>query len=288
MTQPLWYVRRNGKTTGPFPARQLRETFSLGQLDLKDEVSLDGQSWSKLRETDILDTEHKPVHVAADDDDAWRQEREKAKLRWISDTEGVPEIGEGPQMDDNVRLRRHEEETRTMLDDQSHKRPAFVAGLVMVLILILIGIGVWKGQTGDTKIVASLSGKVRNCAQPAAEGVIWSGCDKDDAVLKGVNLQNANLVGVHLERADLRGADLSYANLTSADLRGANLRSAILKGATLTQADLTGADLTGADLGFAVMNDAVLDGARMDGTSFRQTTWLDGHLCGEQSVGACQ
>ena len=288
MTQPLWYVRRNGKTTGPFPAKQLRETFSLGQLDLKDEVSLDGHSWSKLRETDVLDPEHKPVHVAADDDGAWRQEREKAKLRWISDTEGVPEIGGGAQTDENVLLRRHEEETRTMLDDESRKRPAFVAGLVMVLILILIGIGVWKGQTGDTKIIASLSGKVRNCSQPAVEGVIWSGCDKNDAVLKGAVLRNANLLGVHLERADLRGADLSYANLTSADLRGTNLRNAILKGATLSQADLTGADLTGADLGFAVLNGASLDGARLDGASLRQTTWVDGHLCGEQSVGACQ
>jgi len=288
MTQPLWYVRRNGKTTGPFPARQLRETFALGQLDLKDEVSLDGHSWLKLRDTDVLDTEHKPTHLAELDDDAWRQEREKAKLRWISDSEVAPEVGGGELTDENIRLRRHEEETRAMLDNQSRKRPAFVAGLVMLLVLVLIGIGVWKGQTGDSKIVASLSSKVRNCSQPPVEGVIWSGCDKNDAVLKGAVLRTANLVGVHLERADLRGADLSYANLASADLRGANLRNAILKGATLAQADLTGADLAGADLGFAVMSDALLDGTRLDGASLRQTTWVDGHLCGEQSVGACQ
>ena len=88
MTQHLWYVRRNGKISGPFPVKQLRESFSLGQLDLKDEVSLDRQLWVKLRETDVLEVEHTPVREDVDADEAWRRERERP------DTRGGPAGGD--------------------------------------------------------------------------------------------------------------------------------------------------------------------------------------------------
>ncbi len=290
MTQHLWYVRRRGATSGPFPVRQICETFSLGQLDLDDEVSLDGQAWVALRETDLLDGEHKSAPFRESENDDWRQEREKAKLRWIDDSvEDSAKAGDTPaQANAIVRLRRHEAETRTLLDAQSSRRPAFFAGLIAVLVLILVGIGVWQGQSGNTRIEAAFAGKLKNCAQLPGDGVVWSGCAKNDARLPNTVLRNANLVGTHLERADMSGADLSYANLGSADLRGANLRGAILKGAALNQADLTGADLTAADLSFAVMSGALLNGARLDGAILRQSTWVDGRVCGEQSVGLCR
>lgn len=290
MTQHLWFVRRKGAKSGPFPANQLRETFRLGQLDLKDEVSLDGQQWLKLRETDILDTDHVPVREPVETDEDWRREREKAKLRWISDAvetadEELPAAGQDEVVD---RLRRHEAETREMLNAQTKRRPAFVAGLATVLVLMLIGVGVWLGQSGETMIQATPVSNVPNCKQPPGEGVQWAGCGKGDSNLSGAVLRNGNLNGIHLGRANLSGADLSYANLVRADLRGANLQGAILKGATLAQADLTGADLAGADLSFAVLTGASVGGVRLDGASLRQSTWVDGRTCGDQSVGACQ
>lgn len=48
--------------------------------------------------------------------------------------------------------------------------------------------------------------------------------------------------------ADLRGANLDGANLGGADLRGANLSRASLRGANLGGANLRGANLGGADL----------------------------------------
>ncbi|OIO76645.1 MAG: hypothetical protein AUJ86_11295 [Hydrogenophilaceae bacterium CG1_02_62_390] len=251
---------------------------------------MDGQAWAALRETDLLNGERKSAPFPESEHDEWRQERERAKLRWIDDSvEESADVGDVPsQANDMDRLRRHEAETRTLLDAQSNRRPAFVAGLIAVLVLVLVGIGVWRGQSGNTKIEAAFAGKLKNCAQPPGEGVVWSGCVKNEARLSQAPLRNANLVGTHLERADLTGADLSYANLGSADLRGANLSGAILKGATLNQADLTGADLTGADLSFAVMSGALLNGARLDGTVLRQSTWLDGRICSERSVGICQ
>jgi hypothetical protein len=291
MTQHLWYVRRKGETSGPFPAKQLREMFSLGQLDLKDEVSLDDKSWAKLRETDVLSPEHVPVRVAVETDEAWRQEREKAKLRWINDSvEVAAEDGAAAQSDETVnRLRRHEEETRNMLEAQTSRRPTFVAGAATLLVLTLIGVGVWLGQSSEPRIVtASVVKLTVDCKAGPGENVNWSGCNKNDAKLSGAKLPNANLSGAHLERVDLSGADLSYANLTGADLRGANLSRAVLKGATLGEADLTGADLSGADLGFAVLANALMGGARLDGASLQQSTWTDGRVCSDQSVGTCQ
>lgn len=288
MTQHLWFVRRRGDITGPFPAGQLRELFSDGDLDLRDEVSLDGNNWLRLIESDILEKPHQPEPVPPAVDEEWRQEREKAKQRWRDES---PEAMADLHVDSEQaveHLRHVEQETRDMLDARTKKRPALVGGLVTILVLILVGLGVWRGQSGGFDIRADSTPRVRNCNQPPSEGVIWSGCAKNDATLRKANLRNADLKGVHFERTDLSGADLSYADLQTADLRGANLSGAVLKGANLSQVDLTGADLAGADLGFAVLAGALVDGVRFDGASLRKATWVDGQVCGDQSVGSCQ
>jgi hypothetical protein len=291
MTQALWYVRRNGEDSGPFPAQQLQQMFSLGQLDLRDEISLDGKQWLSVIESAVLDSDHARPPAAAPVDDDWRREREKAKLRWLNDSmEARGEQTPLPRIPDDVdnRLRRHEEETRVRMSAETRRRPAFVAGIISMLLLILVGVGVWIGQSQESGIQTSLASKVSNCALPPAEGVNWTGCVRPDAVLASVVLKNAKLAKARLERADLTNADLSYADLSGANLRGANLRGAQLRGATLTQADLTGVDLAAADLGFAALNGALLDGARLDGARLGQTTWVDGRVCAANSVGTCQ
>lgn len=286
MTQHLWYVRKQGAVSGPFPAQQIRQSFSLAELDLSDMVSLDGVQWVKLIETDILEKAPAKPKVAESDQE-WRQEREKARLRWLNDSVETPVIQ--PNRDEvDARLREHEEETRTRLKAESNRKPGWLSGLGLVLAVVLIGLGVWFGQSGESGIQASLSGRVNNCNAPAGEGVAWGGCNKDVASLARANLKNALLMKARFERADLAGADLSYANLDGANLRGANLRGASLRGASLVQADISGADLSGADFGFAVLSGARLDGARLDGALFGQSTWIDGRICAEQSIGACQ
>lgn len=290
MSQHLWYLRsKTGGVSGPFPTLQIRQAFSVGELDLRDQVSLDGKQWITLHESGLLDAEHAKAPLQPDDE--WRKEREKARMRWLNDsvevrTETDASVATGAEVD--LRLRRHEQEIRSLLEAQSRRRPAFVAGLASLLVVLLVGIGVWFGQSGETGIQASLASKARNCAQAPAEGVNWRGCDKNDAVLRGAALKNANLAGAHFERTDLSSADLSYANLDGSDLRGANLRGARMLGASLVRADLTGADLSGADLGFAVLTEARLDGARTAEASLRGATWLDGRVCGDESVGVCR
>lgn len=289
MTQPLWYVRQHDEVRGPFPAPQLRQSFRLGQLDLRDSVSLDGKAWVSVMESGVLDdTSVKQAVPLANQD--WQQEREKARLRWLNDsieTRSDETLVTDAASDVDRRLRRHEEETRSLLKAESGRRPAFVVGWASLLVVLVIGAAVWLGQSEEPAIQASLASKTTNCQSAAAEGVGWAGCVKDEASLRGVVLKNANLAGARFERADLSGADLSYANLEQANLRGANLRGARLQGASLAKADLTGADLGEADLGFAVLEGALLDGANLGGARFSQSTWIDGRVCGEQSAGGC-
>lgn len=290
MTQHLWYVRdKKGVVSGPFPSLQIRQAFSLGEFDLRDQVSLDGEQWISLFDSGLLAPEH--VKSGSTDDEAWRKEREEARRRWLDDSVEARSDADPvtlPGTEVNMRLRRHEEEIRSLLEEQSRRRPAFVAGLTSLLVLLLVGIGVWIGQAGEQGIQASLAGRVRNCQVSPGEAVNWSGCNKDDGQFRGVNLKNAILTKARFERADLSAAELSYATLDGADLRGANLRNAKMRGASLLRADLTGADLSGADLGFAILNQAVLDGARLTGASFSRSTWVDGRVCAEASMGSCQ
>ena len=288
MTQHLWYLRVKGVVSGPFPAPQLRQSFSLGELDLHDAVSLDGQQWMTLMQSGILDSEPAKSARAPETDDEWRREREKARLRWLDDS--IEVAGNTPVREDEVgiRLRQHEAETRSRLAAEARRKPAFLAGVAALVILALIGVGVWLGQSGQSGIQASLANRASDCRQMPGEGVNWAGCDKREAVLAGVRLKNARLAKVKLERADLSAAELSYADLQGANLRGANLRGASLNAASLRQADLTGADLTGADLRFTVLTGAFMEGARLDGARLDQATWLDGRVCAAASVGACQ
>lgn len=67
-------------------------------------------------------------------------------------------------------------------------------------------------------------------------------------------------------------ASCSEADLSGANLRGANLRWADLRGANLSGADLAGADLTG---------------ARLSGAALGGATWVNGAICGPNSIGTC-
>jgi hypothetical protein len=290
MTQQLWYVRRHGEVSGPFPIPQIQQAHDIGLMSAADEVSMDGQYWLGLAEAGILTS---GAAAAKDSDEAWRAEREKARLRWLNDAVETVETVEtaaigAEQIEIMERLRRHEADTRSLMTARSSRRPAVLAGLLALLAVVAIGVGVWVGQSGDPGISASLVRKAGQCRQPATEGVSWATCNMSDAALRGSNLRNADLSHANFERADLSAADLSYANLAGANLRGTSLRGARLKGAALARGDLTGADLRDADLSFAELSAAILDGARLDGARLSRATMPDGRVCAEPSLGACR
>ena len=158
------------------------------------------------------------------------------------------------------------------------RRQASRAIIVTVVLMAGLVLGVsLVGQRGAEE--------TRDCAAPAAPGVLLEGCrlvgvDMGAAALVGARLANASLARARLAEADLSDADLRYVDLSEADLSYAKLSGAVLKGANLQQADLTNADLSGADLSFADLGGARLGGARLQKALLAGAIWTDGRPCG--------
>ena len=92
-------------------------------------------------------------------------------------------------------------------------------------------------------------------------------------VLKG----EKNFAGVKLEGANFKGMDLTGVDFKGADLEKANFEKANLTNASFQKADLEEANLKGANI-----KGAIFSGAEME-----FTTWVDGRVCAEDSVGGC-
>lgn len=289
MTQPLWYVQIHGTVKGPFPSPQIKEMLELGELSPADLVSLDRKQWLSIARSGHFHPGPTPAKpVAAPQDQAWEQERERARERWLREEEATPADIPLPARDDARRsaLAHDHDATRHLVEAQANRKPRLILAGFALLAVVGLGVAVWQGE-GDDTIRASFE-KVSNCALPPAEGVSWAGCVRTGEILRGARLRNADLSAGIYDSADLTGADLAYANLRRASLRGANLRSVKLAGAALDGADLTGADLTGADLRYATLTGASLAGVRWDGASLGKATWSDGRPCPDSVVGPCR
>lgn len=94
-----------------------------------------------------------------------------------------------------------------------------------------------------------------------------------NSILKG----EKNLIGAKLEEANLQGMDLKGINFSGADLEKANFQNA----------DLTNAIFKNADLENANLNGAKITGAVFKGAELEFTTWVDGKVCAEDSLGSC-
>jgi len=85
------YLRRAGEVRGPFPAGLLARHLELGRLAPGDEVSEDRITWWPLDEA-VGELAHAheaalPALVTTDGVD-WREERRRARRRWIDERSG--------------------------------------------------------------------------------------------------------------------------------------------------------------------------------------------------------
>lgn len=119
------------------------------------------------------------------------------------------------------------------------------------------------------------------------------GYDKRDLeqFLKTNKCPSCDLRGADLSNRSLRGAALYYADLGNvnfhgSDLEGADLRSTNLEGARFSKSNLKDVRFIMQRSGWGVKPN-VFQRRDLKKLDFREAIWINGKVCGEESVGKC-
>lgn len=292
----IWYLRRKGVESGPFPAALISRYLILGRIHMDDEVSLNRVGWRPIHDYPELipDVLSMPEGQARDalllqerlrEDERQRERRRRMEKLDTDDRQA----GRDRRKPESSEFSQHRDLRETVLSvmpesvENTRRLPLVLVAVAVLLTLMAI---VWFMPRQE-------SGSTPDCGAPGGPGVNWSYCRKsgltaDKADLRNAILNNATLTGARFTNADLSGADLSYADLRRASLSRADLTGARLTGARLEGALLNGADLSGADLSYADIRGAVLTGVEFNGAILDRTIWTDGRTCAAGSVGTCR
>jgi len=289
----LWYVRKNGRIRGPFPAGQIAREVLLGRILENDELSTDREHWHLLSALPQLI----PDVMQNADTEGGQQHLLLARLREDERMHDRREPGHVPA---DTNLRHGDRRTVESFDVVAHRKRVIrwaagenkeernfllPAAVIMITLFILVAYFLLYHPAAPLA--------ERDCQAAPAAAVNWSSCEMsarnlNHADLSRANLSNAKLKAANLNATQLRSADLSYADLDGTDLRDADLRTANLKGASLRGANLSKSDLRDADLGYANFQAAMLNGANLGGAKLDRAIWIDGRVCATGSVGDCR
>lgn len=294
--EQLWSTRRDGFVRGPFTEMEISQSILLGRIRPDDELSVDQQVWTSVRELPYMVPEVMK-HVETEEDCLRLQaariaadERRHADRRRGSERMHMGAGDRRRSVD-----RRHEDEQEAMRpqikpvrvvdtdpvdEDASLSQGKITLMVVCVLALLFIIF------TPDAPEVSA------DCTAPVGPRVQWDNCKMpglvaEQANLRGAQARNMDLTGARLIGANLIGSDLAYTVLNLADLRHADFSNARMTGASLKAADLRGARLAGADLSYTDLSTARLEGAVLSETRFDNAVWVDGRSCKPGSIGQC-
>ena len=222
----IWYVRQNGRVSGPFPSGRLRRMLDDGVVQPDEEVSEDQLGWRRARDV----AEVSPLR--------FRKPGELAGATARAATE-----------------RRRD----------AHQALRSLAVLALVIAAAIAAAWLYQGKSAaPVADCTATPGPGVNLSRCALDGLAGAGLDLSGAVLNNASLAGARLDRAVLDHADLRFANLAAAQLAYARARGTLLKGANLRAADLANADLAGADLGYADLTAAVLGGAILDGTRLE------------------------
>ncbi len=294
-----WFIKKQGKVTGPFPVKLIGSYLILGRIDLDTLVSPDEHKWIPIgRLPSLIPDEVKHATTAEG-----KASLHKAKLR-EDERRGESRRDDGP----NRRVSERNDDDRRQKDDRRQNEEEISAaylklksdfsqhsivakrrvlyGLVVVFAAVVALIAGFIFTEPATKITKT------DCSVVAGPGIDWQSCNKNSAELVAKNLSKAHLHSTKfnsalLVRANLTGANLSYAGFENANLSEADLSSAVMKGASLNNANLSGAKLIGADLSYADLSQAILLNVQVLNTRFDHAIWSDGRRCAAGSVDQC-
>jgi len=291
-TQPLWFLRREGRVTGPFPSGAVRRFVLLGRVGLDDEVSRERHHWQPVRT--LPDVVPPDIRKAMEQDDLEQimpdllreDERTGLDRRQAAADQTSTQRRTGERRQDEPELLKRHRQAKTELRSQKRRRRLPLPGMLVMALVFLLAIGYGFYLGAPPTVTDS------DCEASAAPEVVWRNCRLDGLVAESSNLQgaqmtNALLRGSRLSGSLFTGADLQYADLSSADLSYGEFRDARMKGANLRDSDLSNADMSGADLSYADLQKARIGGAIFDRARLDHAIWTDGGKCLPGSVGVC-
>lgn len=304
-TQNLWFIRRAGQVSGPFPAKLISRDLMMGRVLPSDEASIDQVFWTPANDVPEFKSRIKVkqrIVGPADSPVDWYEERRQAALRWADERHSRDRrdaIDTSLFMMNQRRADRrlHEENAEWAAlrlrhaeweAELKYRRERFFGIAAILIVLLILALYAVFNLEPVNPVKVGFHGPYAACSEPASSQVNWARCDKNGAWLKGVDLSSALLRDTRLNAANLSHSNLSYANLSGADLSFANLQQAKLTGADLTAANLTYAELRDADLRHADLRGAKLDAATLIGARLDDATWIDGQHCAAISVGECK
>lgn len=281
-----WYLKRNGRVTGPFPSGQIKRDIVLGRIREPARLSTDTRTWFLPAEIDEFG--HLKVAKPGSAEFARVDERQTERRHAGNDnaTPGARARSGGDRRREEPGAIRHRRaKSRAVWQGLVEPRPRTVMAWLVVAAASAVALFL------AVKLTPPLPRSV-DCSKKAGPQVNWTACrraqsDLRQADLRGAQLKNADLSDSDLGGANLAEADAAYANLRAADLTLANLGYSRLVGANLREARLSHADLRGADLQYADLRNAQIDGALFDGAQLSNAIWIDGKTCAEGSLGAC-
>jgi len=291
----LWHTRINNVVKGPFTVGMVRRFVLIGRMSMDDEVSQDKLTWRRVKDTEEV-IPYEMRNITTDEDrqrllQAQLREDERSRERRRADLDEFKKLRRRTtdrRNPEDMTTRMHRE-IRNRLQDEYAREEArrWPVYLIIGFIGILAVTGIYIYMVSRNQVP-----ELSNCDAKPAAGVNWNHCQMEGVNLRQLNLQGASMNNTNLSGADLRGtnlsgSDLSYANLSITDLTDADLHDAQLKGAGLRGSILSGANLANADLSYADLRGAKLDGAQLQGAFLNKAFWLDGSICGPDSVGKC-
>jgi hypothetical protein len=279
----LWYVRRAGVVSGPFPNQVVANHVLLGRFAPSDEVSMDQYEWQPLMTVRaLLPGELLELQTATDPErKQWLEERLKAAHRWADERthhdRRQQENAGGPRGEDRRKTSVSPDvlalpHLHPKLEQWPSRRRYFAAAVVLSALALLVTLGLVFYQPVNPFKVGVVPEQPQ-CQRAAAPRVNWSGCDMQEVRLRG---------------ADLSGSNLAYANFSRADLSGTRFRQAALVGANFNHANLNDADLNRADLSYSDLRGATLVAASLKGAVLDRAIWQDGRECAVGSRGQCR
>ena len=283
MRKTLWYIKKNGVVTGPFPSQVIRHHLALNRLHQHDHISQDRLHWQAIQAVEELqadDTDSPETKLLLDERTGY--DRRQQQLHQASQTPRDADR-RSPESDELIRRRRLH--AQLMSRFRQPARPLFWP-------LMLLGFGLTLLTLNAIISPTLLPVSQIDCTAQAGPAINWNNCQKPYQNLQGLDLHHAQLRSTNISRSNLTfthfsSADMAYADLSYSQLNHSNLQHSNLVGADLTYADLNGADLSYADLSYANLSHANLADAILDNVTLDHAIWVNGTLCGVSSIGQC-